>query len=113
MKTANQSKTPEENRSAVNQTSLQHNNELDEDEATLSPELAKLEQILNRKHTVSLKGIKNDIKLLLENKELIKKQQDTIEELKRENYELNVKYNKLEKNQTRLKKRVSDIENES
>ena len=53
-----------------------------------------------------------DIKLLLENEELIKKQQDTIEELKRENNELNVKYNKLEKNQTRLKKRVSDIENE-
>ena len=32
--------------------------------------------------------------------------------IKRENYELNVKYNKLEKNQTILKKKVSDIENE-
>ena len=106
------SKTPEENRPAVTQTSLQHNNELDEDESMLSPELAKLEHILSRKQTASLEGIKNDIKLLLENKELIKWQQDTIEELKRENYELNVKYNKLEKNQTRLKKRVSDIENE-
>ena len=83
-----------------------------EDEATLSLELAKLERILSRKQTASLEGIKNDIKLLLENEELIKRQQDMIEELKRENYELNVKYNKLEKNQTRLKKRVSDIENE-
>ena len=111
-KVINMSKTPEENRPAVTQTSLLHNNELDEDESTLSPELAKLECILSRKQTASLEGIKNDIKLLLENKELIKRQQDTIEELKRENYELNVKYNKLEKNQTRLKKRVSDIKNE-
>ena len=111
-KVINMSKTPEENRTAVTQTPLQHNNDLDEDRATLSPELAKLERILRRKQTASLEGIKNDIKLLLENKELIKRQQDTIEELKRENYELNVKYNKLEKNQTRLKKRVSDIENE-
>ena len=111
-KVINMSKTPEENRSAVTQTSLQHNNELDEDEATLSPELAKPERVLSRKQTASLEGIKNDIRLLLENEELIKGQQDTIEELKRENYELNVKYNKLEKNQMRLKKRVSDIENE-
>ena len=35
-----------------------------------------------------------------------------IDELKKENHELNVKCNKLEKNQTRLRKRVSDIENE-
>ena len=106
----NMSKTPEENRPGVTQTSPQHKYE--EDKSTLSPELAKLECILSRKQTASLEGIKNDIKLLLENEELIKKQQDTIEEIKRENYELNMKYNKLEKNQIRLKKRVSDIENE-
>ena len=47
-----------------------------------------------------------------ENEELIMKQQDAIEEPKNENYELHVKCNKLEKNQTRLKKRVCDIENE-
>ena len=109
----NMSKTPEENKQGVTQTASQHYYEKDEDdESTLSPELAKLERILSRKQTASLEGTKNDIKLLLENEELIKRQQDTIEELKRENYELNVKYNKLEKNQTRLKKRVSDIENE-
>ena len=112
-KLINMSKTPEENKQDVTQTASQHYYEKDEDdESTLSPELAKLERILSRKQTASLEGIKNDIKLLLENEELIKRQQDTIEELKRENYELNVKYNKLEKNQTRLKKRVSDIENE-
>ena len=112
-KLINMSKTPEENKQDVTQTASQHYYEKDkDDESTLSPELAKLERILSRKQTASLEGIKNDIKLLLENEELIKRQQDTIEELKRENYELNVKYNKLEKNQTRLKKRVSDIENE-
>ena len=111
-KLINMSKTPEENKQDITQTASQHYYEKDEDdESTLSPELAKLERILSRKQTASLEGIKNDIKLLLENEELIKRQQDTIEELKRENYELNVKYNKLEKNQTRLKKRVSDIEN--
>ena len=55
------SKTPEENRRAVTQTSLQHNHDQDEDESTLSPELAKLEHILSRKQTASVEGIKNDI----------------------------------------------------
>ena len=41
-----------------------------------------------------LKGIQNDITRLLENLEIIKKQQATIEELKHENQECN----KLEKN---------------
>ena len=44
----------------------------EDDESTLSPELAKLERILSRKQTASLEGIKKDIKLLLENEELIK-----------------------------------------
>ena len=108
----NMSKTPEEKQPAQNVTPLLQDNELEEDESTLSPELAKLERILSRKQTANLEGIKNDIKLLLENEKLIKKQQDAIDELKKENYELNVKCNKLEKNQLRLKKRVSDIENE-
>ena len=42
------SKTPEENRLAVTQTSLQHNYDQDEDESTFSPELVKLECILSR-----------------------------------------------------------------
>ena len=108
----NMSKTPEDKTTTTTLTPPTQDIDPDEDESTLSPELAKLERILSRKQTSSLEGIKKDIKLLLEMKELIKKQQDTIEELKRENYELNVKCNKLEKNQTRLKKRVSDIENE-
>ena len=61
----NMSKTPEEHRPGVTQTFLQHNYDQDEDESTLSPELAKLERILSRKQTASLEGIKNDIKLLL------------------------------------------------
>ena len=45
----NMSKTPEEKASAVNQTTLLHDSELDDDELTLNPELAKLERILSRK----------------------------------------------------------------
>ena len=81
-KCINMSRTPEEKSSALNLTPAPQDNELDEDVSTLSPELAKLERILSRKQTASLEGIKNDIKLLLENEKLIKKQQDTIEELK-------------------------------
>ena len=78
----------------------------DENEPTLSPELAKLERILSRKQAANLEGIKNDIKKLLENEDLIKKQQDTITELKIENQELNIKYNRLEQNHYRLQKKL-------
>ena len=94
------SKTPEEKQHAQNATPLPQENELEGDESTLSLEMAKLERILSRKQTASLEGIKNDIRLLLENEILLKKQQDAIDELKKENYELNVKCNKLEKNQS-------------
>ena len=63
--------------------------QLDEidDESTLSPELAKLERILSRKQAENLEiiknDIKNDIKKLLENEELIKMQQNTITELEK------------------------------
>ena len=67
-----------------------------EDDSTLNPKLAKLERILSRKPAASLEGFKNDIKKLLENEEIIKRQQDTITELKKENQELNIKYNRLE-----------------
>ena len=86
--------------------------EEDEDETTLSPELAKLERILSRKQKANLAGIKDDIKKLLENEELIKRQQETISELKKENQELNVKYNRLEQKHHQLQTRVTNIENE-
>ena len=111
-KLINLSRSPVEKETVQDLRSGPQKNEMEEDESTLSPELAKLERILSRKHIASLEGIKNDIKLLLETEKLIKKQQDAIDELKKENYELNVKCNKLEKNQSRLKKRVSVIENE-
>ena len=106
------SKTPDENTTARTLTPPTQDTDPEDDESTLSPELAKLERILSRKQESSLKEIKRDIKLLLETEEIIKKQQDTIDDLKKENHELNVKCNKLEKNQTMLRKRVSDIENE-
>ena len=108
----NMSKTPDENTTARTLTPPTQDTDPEDDESTLSPELAKLERILSRKQELSLKEIKRDIKLLLETEEIIKKQQDTIDDLKKENHELNVKCNKLEKNQTMLRKRVSDIENE-
>ena len=87
-----------------------------EDESTLSPELAKLERILSRKQAENLEiiknDIKNDIKKLLENEELIKMQQNTITELKRENQELNIRFNRLEQKHQILQKRVVNIENE-
>ena len=86
--------------------------EEEEDETTLSPELAKLERILSRKQKANLAGIKDDIKKLLENEELIKRQQETISELKKENQELNVKYNRLEQKHHQLQMRVTNIENE-
>ena len=90
-------------------------NEID-DESTLSPELAKLERILSRKQAENLEiiknDIKNDIKKLLENEELIKMQQNTITELKRENQELNIRFNRLEQKHHILQKRVVNIEYE-
>ena len=87
-----------------------------DDESTLSPELAKLERILSRKQAENLEiiknDIKNDIKKLLENEELIKMQQNTITELKRENQELNIRFNRLEQKHQSLQKRVVNIENE-
>ena len=77
-KKINVSSSPQEPHQMKNTSQLDEN----EDESTLSPELAKLERILSRKQAVNLEGIKNDIKKLLENEELIKKQQDTITELK-------------------------------
>ena len=96
----NMSRTLEEKQPTQNATPTPQDNETEEDESTLSLELAKLERILSRKQTASLEGIKNDIKLLLENEKLINKQQDAIDELKKKNYELNVKCNKLEKNKS-------------
>ena len=102
----NMSKTLDENTTARTLTPPTQDTDPEDDESTLSPELAKLERILSRKQESSLKEIKRDIKLLLETEEIIKKQQDTIDDLKKENHELNMKCNKLEKNQTMLRKRV-------
>ena len=72
-KCINMSKTPEDKTTTTTLTPPTQDIDPDEDESTLSPELAKLERILSRKQTSSLEGIKRDIKLLLETEELIKK----------------------------------------
>ena len=71
-KCINMSKTLEDKSTTTTQKPTPQYIDLDEDESTLSLELAKLERILSRKQTSSLEGIKNDIKLLLETEELIK-----------------------------------------
>ena len=104
------------NMSASPQEPLRMNNTSEtsviEDETSLSPELAILERILSRKQAASLEGIKNDIKKLLENEEIIRRQQDTITELKKENHELTIKYSQLEQKHHNLQTRVVNIENE-
>ena len=107
-KKINMSSSPQEPPHVNNNT----HPDVNEDESTLSPKLAKLERILSRKQAASLEGIKNDIKKLLENEEIIKRQKDTITELKKENQELNIIYNRLEQNHQCLQKRVVNIENE-
>ena len=72
-KLINMSKTPDENMTARTLTPPTQDTDPEEDESTLSPELAKLERILSRKQESSLKEIKRDIKLLLETEEIIKK----------------------------------------
>ena len=108
IKKVNMSASPQEPRK------MNDNSEVSmiEDETSLSPELAKLERILSRKQAASLEGIKNDIKKLLENEELIRRQQDTITELKKENQELTIKYSRLEQKHHNLQTRVVNIENE-
>ena len=78
-KKINMSSSPQEPHQVNNNSQLDET----EDESTLSPELVKLERLLSRKQAENLEGIKNDIKKLLENEELIRKQQDTITELKK------------------------------
>ena len=52
------SSSPQEPHQMNNTSQLDEN----EDESTLSPELAKQERILSRKQAANLEGIKNDIK---------------------------------------------------
>ena len=59
-----------------------------------------------------MNAIQNDIVSLLRNAKLLQTQQTQIETLKHENLEMHLKCNRMEKEQEKLKKKFSIIENE-
>ena len=68
----------------------QLNEEEEEEIRSRSPELAKVTKILLRRNEHRFTAIQNDITSLLKNAELIQKQQDQIESLKKENGETKI-----------------------
>ena len=90
--------------------------QLDEEEEeeikSLSLELAKVTKILLRRNEHKFAAVQNDITSLLENVELLQKQQDQIESLKKENGEIQLRCDKIEMDHAKLKKKLSRIENE-
>ena len=90
--------------------------QLTEEEAkdieSLSPELAKVTKILLRRNEHRFTELRTDISTLMMKSEILQEQQSRIESLKRENCELQLRCNKLETDQRRLRNKLSKIENE-
>ena len=90
--------------------------QLDEEEEeeikSLSPELAKVTKILLRRNEHKFTAIQNNITSLLKNAELLQRQQDQIESLKKENGEIQLKCDKIEMDHAKLKQKLSKMENE-
>ena len=86
----------------------------EEEEAikSLSPELAKVTKILLRRNDHKFDTIQSDITSLLKNAELLQKQQDQIDSLKRENVVIQLRCDKIELDHAKLKQKLSKIENE-
>ena len=86
--------------------------QLTEEEAkdieSLSPELAKVTKILLRRN----EHLRTDISTLMTKSEILQEQQSRIESLTRENCELQLRCNKLETDQRRLRNKLSKIKNE-
>ena len=79
---------------------------------SLSPELAKVTKILLRRNEHRFTELQNDISTLLMNSEVLQEQQKQIEMLKKENSDIQLRCDKLETDQRKLKKKLSQIENE-
>ena len=79
---------------------------------SLSPELAKVTKILLRRNDHKFDTIQSDITSLLKNAELLQKQQDQIDSLKRENVVIQLRCDKIELDHAKLKQKLSKIENE-
>ena len=79
---------------------------------SLSPELAKVTKILLRRNEHRFTELQNDISTLIMNSEVLQEQQNQIEMLKKENCDMQLRCDKLETDQRRLKKKLSQMENE-
>ena len=72
----------------------------------------KVTKILLRRNEQRFTKLQNDISTLIMDSEVLQEQQSQIETLKRENSEMQLKCDRLETDQRRLKKKLSKIENE-
>ena len=79
---------------------------------SLSPELAKVTKIQLRRNEHRFTELQNDISTLLMNSEVLQEQQNQIKMLKKENCDMQLRCDKLETDQRRLKKKLSQMENE-
>ena len=79
---------------------------------SLSPELAKVTKILLHRNEHRFTKLQNDISTLIRNSEVLQEQQNQIESLKKENLEMQLRCDRLETDQRRLKKKLSQMENE-
>ena len=100
--------TTDEKRKLEQQLAEEEEREID----SLSPELAKVTKILLRRNEHRFTKLQNDISTLIMNLEVLQEQQNQIETLKKENCEIQLKCDRLETDQRRLKKKLSQIENE-
>ena len=104
----NMGDTTDEKRKLEQQLAEEEEKEID----SLSPELAKVTKILLRRNEHRFTELQNDISILIMNSEVLQEQQNQIETLKKENCEMQMKCDRLETDQRRLKKKLSKIENE-
>ena len=104
----NMGDTTDEKRKLEQQLAEEEEKEID----SLSPELAKVTKILLRRNEHRFTELQNDISTLIMNSEVLQEQQNQIETLKKENCEMQMKCDRLETDQRRLKKKLSKIENE-
>ena len=84
----------------------------EKDLESLSPELAKVTKILLRRNEHRFTELQNDILTLIMNSEVLQEQQNQIESLKKANSEMQLRVNRLETDQRRLKKKLSQMEDE-
>ena len=79
---------------------------------SLSPKLAKVTKILLQRNEHRFTELQNDMSTLIRNSEVLQEQQNQIKMLKKENCDMQLRCDKLETDKKRLKKKLSQMENE-